>query len=63
MKKFEEEVISKEKIEQQNRKLAAKHFLDQQKDRDLSVDIKGDYQYEREFELNKDLIKKISPNV
>ena len=62
MKKFEEEIIAKERIEQQNRKLAAKQYLDQQKDVDLSIELGGDYLYGKEFELNKSLIKKIPNN-
>lgn len=63
MRKFEEDIITKERIEQQNRKIAAKQYLDQQKDGDLSIEIGGDYLYGKEFELNKGLIKRISPNV
>ena len=61
MKRHEQNILAKERIEERNRRLTIRQNLDQQKDGSLSQDIASDYLYGKEFELNKSLIKEISP--
>ena len=62
MKKHEQNILAQERIEEQNRRHTIRYNLDQQKDGDLSIDIGSDYLYGKEFELNKSLIKEVSPH-
>lgn len=62
LQSHENDIIAREKLDDQNRKLTYKKFLDEQAASDKALGFNSSQNYSREFELSKDLIKEISPN-
>ena len=58
IKSHEKEIIEKEKFEEAQRRNLCRKNLDDQKISNMSM---GNINYTREFELNKSILKKISP--
>lgn len=62
MKNHEKEVILQEQREEQERRKKCKDLLEEQKIANRSIDPNSQFQYTKEFELNRSLIRDISPN-
>lgn len=62
LKSHEAEMLGKEKSEEENKRQLCKKNLDEQKAANMSIDPSTSYQYVKEFELNKSLLKDISPD-
>ena len=62
MQNHEKEMLIKEKMEEEKRKQLCKQMLEEHKNSSTSGDPLTSTYFTREFELNKSLIKEISPN-
>lgn len=62
MQNHEKEMLIKEKMEEEKRKQLCKQMLEEHKNSSTSGDALTSTYFTREFELNKSLIKEISPN-
>jgi hypothetical protein len=62
IKNHEKEVILLEQKEEEERRRKCKDNLEEQKIANRSIDPSAQFQYTKEFELNRSLIKDISPN-